>query len=46
MSILAGALIFAIGLFVGAALAFVAVVLIASRIDDEPETLFEAGWDQ
>lgn len=46
MSIIAGALIFALGLFVGAVLAFVVVVLVAPRIDDEPETLFEAGWDQ
>jgi hypothetical protein len=46
MSIIWAALIFAAGLFLGALLAFLVVVLIATRIDDEPETLFEAGWDQ
>jgi hypothetical protein len=46
MSIIWAALIFAAGLFLGALLAFLVVVLVAPRIDDEPETLFEAGWDQ
>jgi hypothetical protein len=46
MSLIWAALIFVAGLSLGATLALLVVFLIATRIDDEPETLFEAGWDQ
>ncbi len=43
MSIIWAALIFAAGLFLGALLAFLVVVLVAPRIADDTETIYRGG---
>lgn len=43
MSLIWAALIFALGLFVGALLAFLLVMLIAARIADDTETIYRGG---
>lgn len=46
MSLIWAALIFAAGIFAGASLAFLVIVIVASRVSDGPESLYRGGESQ